>query len=386
MEELDPSFKISYAQNCEDIVLNYFFKDVLKGFYVDVGAGHPEQDSVTKLFYDRGWRGINVEPINNIYKLLQKSRPRDINLNIGLSDKKGRETFREYENYGLSTFTAGMKKEYASTPGRIDKYKDYEVPVDTLAGVLDLHGVKHTHFLKVDVEGLEYEVLEGNDWHRHHPDVICIEANHMIKDWRPLLESNSYERVFNDGLNDYYVSNEFSRKKSFSYVGAFLSDVRPINFRVAEVVDKEMAALSSKSLVHLAKNLDLTRNIEQLEYEIHGLHSQLATYQRTRSLIKVLLARVDFFIEAFIYPHKYRNQLKLASQNVKLTLHNEVLEQLKAINEYDKIILPKIKIAYHPFRFCLLEGYRKIKFGLIHIIRISQHTTSKINQLIKRKR
>ncbi len=54
---------VSYAQNGEDVVLARVFGDRRAGFYVDVGAGHPVVDSVTKHFYDLGWRGINVEPL-----------------------------------------------------------------------------------------------------------------------------------------------------------------------------------------------------------------------------------------------------------------------------------------------------------------------------------
>ena len=31
------------------------------GFYIDVGACHPVVHSVTKLFYERGWNGINID-------------------------------------------------------------------------------------------------------------------------------------------------------------------------------------------------------------------------------------------------------------------------------------------------------------------------------------
>lgn len=55
---------ISYAQNYEDVMLHRALKGVEKGFYIDVGANDPVQYSVTKAFYERGWRGINIEPID----------------------------------------------------------------------------------------------------------------------------------------------------------------------------------------------------------------------------------------------------------------------------------------------------------------------------------
>lgn len=51
---------LSYAQNAEDVVLRRAFVAVDIGFYFDVGAGHPVEDSVTHHFYERGWRGITA--------------------------------------------------------------------------------------------------------------------------------------------------------------------------------------------------------------------------------------------------------------------------------------------------------------------------------------
>jgi hypothetical protein len=54
---------ISYAQNYEDVMLLRAFKDVAHGFFIDVGANDPIGDSVTCAFYQRGWVGINIEPL-----------------------------------------------------------------------------------------------------------------------------------------------------------------------------------------------------------------------------------------------------------------------------------------------------------------------------------
>ena len=60
---------VSYAQNYEDVILWRALKHIKNGFYVDCGAYDPNRDSVTRAFYERGWRGINIEPIAT---LLQK--------------------------------------------------------------------------------------------------------------------------------------------------------------------------------------------------------------------------------------------------------------------------------------------------------------------------
>jgi hypothetical protein len=83
---------VSCAQNFEDVLLNRVFGAKPFGFYVDVGAYHPVDGSVTKTFYERGWSGINVEP-GEIFDALAASRPRDVNLHIAVLDRTGRRAF-----------------------------------------------------------------------------------------------------------------------------------------------------------------------------------------------------------------------------------------------------------------------------------------------------
>jgi hypothetical protein len=71
---------ITYAQNFEDLMLWRALHDVKVGFYIDVGAADPDEDSVTRAFYDRGWRGINIEPTPEYFEALVAARPRDITL------------------------------------------------------------------------------------------------------------------------------------------------------------------------------------------------------------------------------------------------------------------------------------------------------------------
>ncbi len=55
-------------------------RDVERGFYIDVGAQDPTIDSVTRAFYERGWRGINIEPNEEFFRKLEQDRPHDTNL------------------------------------------------------------------------------------------------------------------------------------------------------------------------------------------------------------------------------------------------------------------------------------------------------------------
>ena len=94
---------ISYAQNYEDVMLWRALQDVPQGFYIDVGAQDPDVDSVTRVFYERGWSGINIEPVARYHELLCRARPRDINLRVAVGAEETEREFFEIPDTGLST-------------------------------------------------------------------------------------------------------------------------------------------------------------------------------------------------------------------------------------------------------------------------------------------
>lgn len=203
----------SYAQNREDVLLDRLFARGLKGFYIDVGANEPVANSVTKHFYDLGWRGINVEPASDPFGRLQEARARDVNLNIGLSDREDTLTFHEFPLglSGVSTFSAelaGWHQEEGHTS------ETREVAVTTLAKICAEHVDGEIDFLTIDVEGHEREVIEGGDWSRWRPKVVVVEAtqpattNPTHQHWEHLLLEANYAFAAFDGLNRYYVREE----------------------------------------------------------------------------------------------------------------------------------------------------------------------------------
>ena len=103
---------VSYAQNYEDVVLWRALRDVECGFYVDVGAGDPTIDSVTRAFYERGWSGINVEPSEPYFTALESERPRDVNLRVLSGARAGVRTLHVMEGTGLSTLNEDIAAQH----------------------------------------------------------------------------------------------------------------------------------------------------------------------------------------------------------------------------------------------------------------------------------
>lgn len=266
------SFFVSYAGNREDVLIRSFFPDIQRGFYVDIGANHPVQDSVTKIFYDAGWSGINVEPLQSVVALLNKYRRRDINECLGIAGKEGELVFREYVGAGRSTFSTELMRtlEADTEEPDVQTYTEYPVPVVRLETLLAKYAVEHIHFMKIDVEGFEHEVLASNDWDKYRPELLCIEANHVTHDWHGLLKGAGYRLVFFDGLNEYYLAHEsLQRQKYFDYPRQMLSGSQIIKWTVErefkQILSQQKRALQ-KTIRQQAKALaEANKRIAELE-------------------------------------------------------------------------------------------------------------------------
>jgi len=207
---------ISYSQVFEDARLWRALSDTEAGFYIDVGASWPKQDSVTQLFYEHGWSGINVEPLGRKYQALLEERPRDINLNLLIGDQQGTSTFYSVNGgNGLSTTRREYADEYQSKGAKIDVL---EIECTTLASIYKEYVKGPVHFLKVDVEGAEREVLRGANLSEHRPWIIVIEATKpetlvpVYDEWEAILIDSGYHFACTDDLNRFYVVESEMRR------------------------------------------------------------------------------------------------------------------------------------------------------------------------------
>ena len=189
------------------------FHDVENGFYIDIGANDPNENSVTKNLYIRGWYGINIEPLPDKYHALVQFRNRDINLQIGAGKIKENGTL--YMDGACSILLKNKTK----------NNNTIEINIDTMFNICRRYVPKNEiiQFCKIDVEGRERDVLLGYDFESYRPKVFCIEStlpgtgipSHNL--WEDILFKNDYSFAYQYTINRYYIDNRIKglRKRFF---------------------------------------------------------------------------------------------------------------------------------------------------------------------------
>lgn len=195
---------ISYSQFYEDLILFTLFYDIKNGFYIDIGANDPNDLSATKSFYLRGWHGINIEPLPNMYNKLIKYRNRDINLQIGVGEKEGNQIL--YIN-GLSST---LNKNYSNNIN-----ETLNISIYTMNYICNKYIPKDEpiQFCKIDIEGNEKNALLGYDFINYRPKVFCIESTKpgtiipSHEEWENILLKNDFSFAYQYTINRYYIDN-----------------------------------------------------------------------------------------------------------------------------------------------------------------------------------
>lgn len=188
-------YQKSYSQDGEDVVLASFFEKELnndyKGFYLDIGAHHPLRFSNTQLYYERGWRGINIDATPESMNEFRKIRPLDINLEVGISDKKGEMFYHLFEESALNCFDEEMAKERISEGWPLkDKICIKTYPINDILNEYLPQNIQ-IDFIDIDVEGFEFQILSQFDFEKYAPKYFLTEALENVE--QNLLEYKDHE-------------------------------------------------------------------------------------------------------------------------------------------------------------------------------------------------
>ena len=204
----------SYSQSGEDRIVKFVLDalGISKPTYLDIGAHHPVRYSNTYLFYDNGCKGVCVEPNPRLFSRLQKARPKDVCLNIGIGGvHRDAVPFYELSADTLSTFSEAEAQRYVNKHGYQISRVVY-VDVVTPGEIIQQYLQAPPDFVSLDVEGLEMEILKSFDLTKSRPAVFCVETITFEKDGSGMKLTNVVEFLTNAGYMVYadtYINTIF---------------------------------------------------------------------------------------------------------------------------------------------------------------------------------
>jgi FkbM family methyltransferase len=162
-------YKKSYAQCGEDLILDILLRKQI-GFYIDIGANNPIEQSNTMYFYKKGWRGINIDATPGSMISFNKMRKRDINLEVAIANEEKEMSYYLFEPSFYNTFEKRLAEEYK------DKLIGKKIIKTTkLSKILDQNiDSNEIDFITIDAEGYDYDILLSNNWEKYRPKVVVI--------------------------------------------------------------------------------------------------------------------------------------------------------------------------------------------------------------------
>ena len=179
----------SYCNNLEDLILNSFFYNINKGFYIDIGDFGLNKSSTTKYFYLKGWNGINIKPLNEQYNELIKSRPNDININYNIEGNIIKKYIYKDNNNNQFNKLSDIFNEY--------------IPKN-----------KEIHFCKIDLKDDVRKILLGYDFIHFRPNIFCVENSNNgtlnYESYEYILNKNDYEFIYQYELVRYYSDKKYT--------------------------------------------------------------------------------------------------------------------------------------------------------------------------------
>jgi FkbM family methyltransferase len=267
----------TYSQNFEDVMLWRALKHIKSGFYIDIGAQDPIIDSVSLGFYENGWRGIHVEPNEHYAQLLRDSRHNESVIQAAVGSESGVIPFHEIADTGLCTCDSEIAERHR-VAGFI--VRETNIPLVTLDSIFKLCPRRQIHWLKIDVEGLEKQVLEGWKSSKTRPWIVVIESTlpstqiESYEEWEGLIFKLDYEFVYFDGLNRFYIHRKHLDLKHAFNVGPNVFD----DFALSGTASNSFASILNYQLA--TREQELGAQIVQGQTELQQLTQTLATREQ----------------------------------------------------------------------------------------------------------
>jgi FkbM family methyltransferase len=187
----------------EQELVREFFRQARSGFFVEVGANRPRQESQSWHLEQLGWAGILIEPQPDLADELQRARSAKVFAVACSSPENAGQHMRLHIAGALSA----LDRDRMAPGAKADRV--IEVPVRTLDDILSEAGAPAPlDFLSVDVEGHELEVLSGFDFTRWRPRLVLLEDHVGNLDKHRFLRTAGYRLIRRVENNGWYAPRD----------------------------------------------------------------------------------------------------------------------------------------------------------------------------------
>ncbi|AYG62417.1 FkbM family methyltransferase [Rhizobium jaguaris] len=281
---------ISQAQNFEDVILWRALKNIENGFYIDIGAQDPVIDSVSRCFYENGWRGIHAEATMHYAEKMRQDRPDEIVIQAAIGIGNGSIRFFEVPETGLSTSDRDSAMKHKAA-GR--SVVETDVPLMPLSAVFAQGGDREIHWLKVDVEGMEASVIDSWAPSPARPWIVVMESTlpnsqeTNYEKWEPKLLGMGYQFVYFDGLSRFYVSDQHQELLRFFGPGPNVFDdfVLAEHTTYAAVLQSRLAERDQMRAEQARIVLQVKGDILEGDRRIHIFEEELSASRGREAII-----------------------------------------------------------------------------------------------------
>ena len=217
---------IFFSADGEDSILDKWISDISNGFYLDLGSNLPLYASNTYGLYLKGWCGICIDPNPGLKFKYSVLRSKDLFINSAIvtNNKKKNQNFYFYKNNNeLNTFSKErvniQKKLYNRVPSKIIKVN--KIKINDLVNLINKREV---HFLNIDIEGQENDIIKSLIKKKILPWCIAIEElgitceNFKSSKIKKFLNKNGYFLASKTFLTSIYIRKNIIKKLPSKYV------------------------------------------------------------------------------------------------------------------------------------------------------------------------
>ena len=198
--------KKSYSLSNIDVVIDYIFKGIKKGIYIDIGCNHPIKHNNTYLLHKRGWRGINVDSDKTSIKLFNRYRKNDHNIRNIVSDNTDlKKLYFYHDRSAINTLSKELVDKRLIKPKKIIEEKS-----TTLNKIIENSPFKDKkiNLLTIDVEGHEYNILKNFNFSNYKIDLIVVEFLEKKLDIVEIFKQ-SLDAVIKSNIYNLLTKNDF---------------------------------------------------------------------------------------------------------------------------------------------------------------------------------